>query len=100
VSAASAVRWVREWRTTGAKWAKPQGGDQRSHRIEAYREILLAAIDAKVDITLVELAEMLRDEHGAVFAASTIWRFLDRHAMTDAIVGFVMLLHEQQSARA
>jgi transposase len=43
---------------------------------------ILAAIDAKVDMTLVELAEMLRDEHGAVFAASTIWRFLDRHAMT------------------
>jgi len=82
VSAASAVRWVREWRTTGARRAKPQGGDQRSHRIEAYSDILLAAIDARVDITLVELAEMLRDEHGAVFAASTIWRFLDRHAMT------------------
>jgi transposase len=73
---------VREWRTTGARRAKPQGGDQRSHRIEAYRDILLTAVDAKVDITLVELAEMLRDEHGAVFAASTIWRFLDRHAMT------------------
>jgi transposase len=82
VSAASAVRWVREWRMTGARRAKPQGGDQRSHRIEAYRDILLTAIEAKVDITLVELAEMLRDKHGAVFAASTIWRFLDRHAMT------------------
>jgi transposase len=82
VSAASAVRWVREWRTTGARRAKPQGGDQRSHRIEAYRDILLTAIEAKVDITLVELAEMLRDKHGAGFAASTIWRFLDRHAMT------------------
>lgn len=82
VSAASAVRWVREWRTTGATRAKPQGGDQRSHRIEAYRDILLAAIDAKVDITLVELAEMLHDQYGTVFAASTIWRFLDRHAMT------------------
>jgi transposase len=82
VSAASAVRWVREWRMTGARRAKPQGGDQRSRRIEAYRDILLAAIDAQVDVTLVELAAMLRDEHGAVFAASTIWRFLDRHAMT------------------
>ena len=37
---------------------------------------------AKVDITLVELAEMLRCEHGARFAPSTVWRFLDRHAMT------------------
>jgi hypothetical protein len=35
-----------------------------------------------VDITLVELTEMLRREHGASFAPSTVWRFLDRHAMT------------------
>jgi hypothetical protein len=70
------------WRTAGTTRAMPQGGDQRSHRIEAYRDVILAVIDAQVDITLVELAEMLRKEHGASFAPSTIWRFLDRHAMT------------------
>ena len=82
VGVASAIRWVHEWRSTGATCAKPQGGDQRSHRIEAYRDIILGAIDARVDITLVELAEMLRLEHGACFAPSTVWRFPDRHAMT------------------
>jgi transposase len=35
-----------------------------------------------VDITLVELSELLREQHGVAFAPSTIWRFLDRHAMT------------------
>lgn len=30
----------------------------------------------------MELADMLCREHGASFATSTIWRFLDRHAMT------------------
>jgi hypothetical protein len=35
-----------------------------------------------VDITLVELAELLRREHHAAFAPSTIWRILDRHAIT------------------
>nr|WP_256869026.1 helix-turn-helix domain-containing protein [Sphingobium lactosutens] len=82
VAAASAVRWVREWRETGSTRAKPQGGDMRSRRIEAYRDVILGAIEEQVDITLVELAEMLRSEHGAVFAPSTIWRFLDRHSMT------------------
>jgi transposase len=82
VSAASAVRWVHAWRTTGATQAKPQGGDKRSHRIEAYRDAILAAIEVQVDITLVELTEMLRREYGASFAPSTVWRFLDRHAMT------------------
>ena len=82
VAIASAVRWVHEWSTTGATCAKPKGGDQRSHRIEAYRDIILGSIGAQVDITLVELADMLRREHGASFAPSTIWRLLDRHAMT------------------
>jgi transposase len=82
VAAASAIRWVREWRATGATRAKPKGGDLRSHRIEAYRDIILAAIEAQVDITLVELSDMLRERYGAAFAPSTVWRFLDRHAMT------------------
>jgi transposase len=82
VAIASAVRWVHEWHTTGATCAKPKGGDRRSHRIEAYRDLILGAVDAQVDITLVELADMLRHDYGASFAPSTIWRFLDRHAMT------------------
>jgi len=82
VAAASAIRWVRDWRATGATQAKAKGGDVRSHRIEAYRGIILAAIEAQADITLVELSDMLRERHGTAFAPSTVWRFLDRHAMT------------------
>jgi transposase len=82
VSAASAVRWVFAASTTGAVGAKPQGGDTRSHHIEAFCGVILAAVEAQKDITLVELADMLRAMHGASFAASTVWRFLDRHAMT------------------
>lgn len=82
IAASSAVRWVREWRENGAKCAKRQGGDTRSQRIEAFRDVILAAIDTQVDITLVELTELLRAKHAAVFAPSTIWRFLDRHSMT------------------
>lgn len=54
----------------------------RSRRIEAYRDVILGAIDEQVDIMLVELAQMLRSEHDEIFAPSTIWRFLDRHSMT------------------
>jgi transposase len=82
VSAASAVRWARAMDTTGTVEAKPQGGDTRSHRIEAFGGVILGAIAAQKDISLVELAELLRAEHGASFAASTVWRFLDRHGMT------------------
>ena len=82
VAVATAVRWVRAWRVEGRMTALPQGGDLRSHHIEAYRGAILAAIEAEVDITLVELAELLRRQHGVSFAPSTVWRFLDRHDLT------------------
>jgi transposase len=76
------VRFVSEWRQNGATSAKSQGGDQRSHRIEAHREMILSVIKAKPDMTLVQIAEMLEAEPGASFAPSSVWRFLDRHAIT------------------
>ena len=82
VSAASAIRWVAAVNATGSVEAKPQGGDTRSHRIEAFSAVILAAVMAQKDISLVELAELLRIEHGASFGASTVWRCLDRHGMT------------------
>ena len=82
VAAASAVRWVREWREHGATCAKRLGGDKRSQRIEAYCDVILAAVENQVDITLVELTALLQAEHDAVFAPSTVWRFLDRHSLT------------------
>lgn len=82
IGIATAIRWVRAFKATGTTRAQPKGGDQRSHRIEAYRDVILDAVSAQVDITLVELADMLRQEHGLHVAPSTVWRFLDRHAMT------------------
>ena len=82
IAVSSAVRWIHAWRAEGRATALPQGGDLRSRRIEAYRDVILAAVEAEVDITLVELAERLRSEHGASFAPSTVWRFLDRHGLT------------------
>ena len=82
VSAASAVRWVQAMETTGTVAAKPQGGDMRSYRVEAFGAVILETIEAQKDISLVELAELLRTDHGVSFAASTVWRFLDRHGMT------------------
>ena len=73
---------MQDWRESGRDKAQRQGGDRRSQRAEAYKDIVLAAVDAKVDITLVELAEMLRRDHGLAVAPSTVWRLLDRHDMT------------------
>jgi transposase len=82
IAVSSAIRWVRAWRVEGRVTALPQGGDLRSQHIEVYRDVILGAIDADVDITLVELSEVLRRKHEASFAPSTVWRFLDRHNLT------------------
>ncbi len=82
IAVSSAVRWMRAWRAEGRATALPQGGDLRSHHIEAYRDVILAAVEAEVDITLVEIAALLHREHGTSFASSTVWRFLDRHDLT------------------
>jgi transposase len=79
VGVSTAIRWVGEFRASGRRAAKPKGGNLRSSRIEAYRDVAFAVVAAQVDITLVELADLLRSDHGAVFAPSTVWRFLDRH---------------------
>ena len=76
------MRWVQAWRASGCVAAQRQGGDRRSRRIEAYHEVIFAAIEAKVDITLIELSDLLRTHHGVRFAPSSVWRFLDRHGMT------------------
>jgi transposase len=68
VGVATAIRRVREFRATGATAAKRKGGDLRSRRIEAFRVIIRGAVKAHVDITLVELAEMLHREQGVSFA--------------------------------
>jgi transposase len=82
VAASTVVKWVRRWRETGTWAARPQGGDKRSERIEVHSEEILALVAEKVDITLAEVADHLQRTHGERFAPSTIWRFLDRHAMT------------------
>ncbi len=66
VFAASAVRWMAAVNTTGSVEAKPQGGDTRSQRIEAFSAVILAAVAARKDISLVELSELLRIEHGVI----------------------------------
>jgi len=82
VAVSTAIRWVRAWRDQGRATPLPKGGDLRSQRIAAYGGVILAAVEAEVDITLAELADLLRREHGVWFAPSTIWRFLDRHDMS------------------
>ena len=66
---------------TGRIEALAMGGDRHSHRMEAWAETILGWIEETPDITLVEMQARLRGA-GAPSAMGTLWRLLDRHAMT------------------
>lgn len=82
VSPSSAIRWHKSWRETGAVSAAPQGGDQRSGRIEALKDVIFELIDNRKDITLEEICAHLEESHGERFVISTVHRFFQRHGVT------------------
>ena len=82
VAASTAVRWVRQWRETGTVRPRPQGGDNRSQRVEAHGQEILALIDERPDLTLAEIAGHLDQAHGLKVSQSTVWRFFERHGVT------------------
>ena len=82
VAASTAIKWVDQWRRTGDVGPRPQGGDHRSHRIEAYSQEILALVEELPDITLAEITAHLDAGHRLTVAQSTVWRLLDRHGMT------------------
>ena len=82
VSIASAVRWVKRFRTTGEISPAPSGGDRRSGRIEAHRDYLFGLVRRSPDLTLLEIQERLIANCGERFAVSVLWRFFDRHEIT------------------
>lgn len=82
VAPSTAIKWVQQWRRAGHVDPRPQGGDKRSHRIEAHAEEILALVDERPDLTLAEIAAHLERAHGLRVALSTVWRFFERHAVT------------------
>ena len=77
VSVASAVRWVKQFETTGEISPKACGGDRRSSRIEAHHAYLMGLIRRTPDITLLEIEERLINNCGERFSSSVLWRFFD-----------------------
>jgi transposase len=82
VSVASAVRWTKEYETSGSLRAKPSGGDYRSRRIEEHADYILGVVRRQPDITAKELRERLINNGTGTFSTSVIWRFLDRKGLT------------------
>ncbi len=82
IAVSTAIKWVQAWYRTGSYQPRAQGGDNRSQRIEAHAEGILALVEETPDMTLAEIAAHLHAAHGLKVAHSTVWRLLDRHGMT------------------
>jgi len=82
VAASTAIKLMDQWERTGELEARSQGGDHRSHRLEAHAEEILGLIEARRDITLAQIVEHLDGEHGLKVAQSSVWRLLDRHGLS------------------
>lgn len=81
VSPASAVRWHEAFVREGRTRAKPMGGDQRSHAIEAQADLIRQTYEAKPELFLRELRARLA-EHGLRVGVSSLSRFFRRHGIT------------------
>ena len=81
VGRSTAIDWVACWRKTGRVEARRMGGDRHSHRMEAWAETILGWIGETPDITLAEMQARLHARE-APSATGTLWRLLDRQAMT------------------
>lgn len=81
VGIATAILWVRRARESGERRARRQGQPRRS-KLDPHRDFLLGLIEAKDDITLIEMQERLAAERSVRAGVGTIWTFLDRSDMT------------------
>ncbi len=81
VSAASVSRWRRLAREQGNAKPKALGGDRRSGRIEAQRELILGPLEDRPERTIEELRRALA-ELGHRFGFGTLHRFFERHGLT------------------
>jgi transposase len=81
VGVATAIRWHARFRAEGEIAARPMGGDRHSHRVEAHAGLILQAYQARPQIYLREVREVL-GEKGAVASLSGLSRFFRRHGIT------------------
>ena len=81
VGVATAIRWQAQLRREGDIAAKRMGGDRTSHRIETHAALILKTCEARPQVFLRELRDLLQ-EHGVQTSISGLARFFVRHGIT------------------
>jgi transposase len=81
IGAATAIRWVERWTTTGSVEAKSGTGHSKSP-LKDHQQWLLDLVASEPDLTLEEIRARLLREKKLEIATSSVWRFYDRHEIT------------------
>ena len=81
IGAATAIRWIDRWTSTGTVEAKPGTGHSKSP-LKAHERWLLDLVSKEPDLTLDEIRVRLRREKKLGVATSSVWRFYERHEIT------------------
>jgi transposase len=81
VGAATAIRWIQRWTTSGSVEAKPSTGHSRSP-LKKHEQWLLDLVAAEPDLTLKEIRARLAREKKLKIGTTSIWRFFVRHDIT------------------
>ncbi len=82
VGVSSAIRRVARSRAGHGLEPGKRGGTNRSHRIEAHRDLILGWIEDNPDMTLAEAAERPDAEVGHRPLPRIVCRFFQRHGVT------------------
>jgi transposase len=77
VSASCAIKLKERWDRTGSATPGRRGGSVG--KLRPHKDFLLARVKEKPDITMPELAEVLKAETGTDAAPASLSRFLIRH---------------------
>lgn len=86
IGIATVIRWAALAAATGETKAKRQGRP-RGSKLDAHEAFLLALIEERDDLTLMEMQDRLRAERGVSVGLGTLWRFFARRAVTWKKVG-------------
>jgi transposase len=82
VSAATAVRLAQRKAQTGSLAPAKQGRPAGSGKLAAFRDIVIAWVEADGDVTLSELTARLAAEHGVVAHLTSVSRLLTAAGFT------------------
>lgn len=81
ISIAAAGAWARLKKATGSVAPRKQG-KPRGSKLDRHEGFILALIESRKDITLVELVDRIEAERRVRVAPATLWYFLDTRGIT------------------